>query len=532
MVVLLNQQRTKERNRLLPSDSNETTAQHGTIEFLIRRMRHKGDLPAFSRNIIEINKKLSSLHAINFSSSGELAGVILKDISLTNKLLKVVNSSLYGGMSGKVTTVSRAVFLLGAEKVRIVAASLMILDHLQNKRQAGDLQDASVLSFFTAVLARAAARKIMFGALEEVFICALLHNLGKHLVICYFPEEYQEIKNLVRRQDPNEERASKTVLGVSYSELGKGIAETWGFPQSIIDSMGRLEEKDAKPPTSDNELLKRLANYADDLCAAAVYNDPLGRSAALRSVTEKYKTSIPLPESLAQNLIEEAVVDIGQYAEAFHIDTSASLVLRHLSAFHEPDKPEDQPRKGIAMKAERRITPQPLSAREAKDQILKNCIAEISELLATPSTLSDAIYMILETMYRAFEFNRVIFCMMDAGHSKMSARFGFGANIDTLLEGFSFKISHASDYFDLSVWRRKDFVIQDSRKAGVWENLPVWYLKIITAGSFLIYPLVVKDKCIGLFYADKKKTGILSEDERHFMNILRDKAIWAILHKR
>ena len=103
--------------------------------------------------------------------------------------------------------------------------------------------------------------------------------------------------------------------------------------------MGRLEEKDAKPPTGDNELLKRLANYADDLCAAAVYNDPLGRSAALRSVTEKYKTSIPLPESLAQNLIEEAVVDIGQYAEAFHIDTSASLVLRHLYAFHEPDKP-------------------------------------------------------------------------------------------------------------------------------------------------------------------------------------------------
>ena len=160
-------------------------------------MRHKGDLPAFSQHIIEINKKLSSLHSINFSSSGELANVILKDISLTNKLLKVVNSSLYGNLSGKVTTVSRAVFLLGAEKVRIAAASLMIMDHLQNKSQADDFKDAALTSFFSAVISRDVAEKMMFSAKEEVFICSLLHNLGKHLVICYFPEEYNEIKNII-----------------------------------------------------------------------------------------------------------------------------------------------------------------------------------------------------------------------------------------------------------------------------------------------------------------------------------------------
>ena len=78
---------------------------HGTVEFLVRRMRHKGDLPTFSRHIIEINNKLASLTAINLSSTGELANIILKDFSLTNKLLRVVNSAFYGNLSGRVTTV-------------------------------------------------------------------------------------------------------------------------------------------------------------------------------------------------------------------------------------------------------------------------------------------------------------------------------------------------------------------------------------------------------------------------------------------
>ena len=44
-----------------------------TVEFLMRRMLHKGDLPVFSEHIAEINSKLSSLTAINFSSAGDLA---------------------------------------------------------------------------------------------------------------------------------------------------------------------------------------------------------------------------------------------------------------------------------------------------------------------------------------------------------------------------------------------------------------------------------------------------------------------------
>ena len=103
---------------------------HGTVEFLLRRMSHKGDLPSFSDHIIEINSKLSSLKALNLFATGDLAKIILKDFSLTNKLLRVVNSAIYGNLAGKITTISKAMMMLGFEKVRMLSATLMIFEHL------------------------------------------------------------------------------------------------------------------------------------------------------------------------------------------------------------------------------------------------------------------------------------------------------------------------------------------------------------------------------------------------------------------
>ena len=494
-------------------------------------------MPAFSEHIIEINKKLSSLHSINFSSSGELANVILKDISLTNKLLKVVNSSLYGSLSGRVTTVSRAVFLLGAEKVRIAAASLMIMDHLQNRNQTADLKDAALISFFSAVLAKDVAEKMMFHATEEVFICALLHNLGKHLVICYFPEEYNEIKNVIIAKSADEQSASKTVLGVSYSELGMGISKSWGFPDSITNSMDVIRTAQPKATENETDVFKSIANYANELCVIAAGDNAGKRDEALQAVFEKYKLTVSLPANRTIDLLEGAASNIDQYAEMFKIDKAGSPALRRLKAYREnansvgmPGSRLDDLPSGTSDDLDS-ASGKPLYRPEEQIDMLKGCIREINEMLNSPSSISDAIYTIMETMYRGFQFNRVIFFMLDQSQTKMSARFGFGENIDTILGNVDFKITRSSDVFNIAVMRLKDIIVDNTNITGVRGNLPTWYLKAMNAQSLLIYPLIIKEKCIGLLYADKKTITILNDDQRDYMNILRDKAIWAILHK-
>lgn len=493
-----------------------------------------GELPAFSQNVIEINKKLSSLHALNFSSAGELANVILKDMSLTNKLLKIVNSSFYSNVSGKVTTISRAVFLLGAEKVRMAAASLMILDHMQDKNQSADLKDASVFSFFSAVIAKDLAEKLKFGSPEEVFICALLHNLGKHLVICYFPEEYEEIKNVIAIKDLDEQSASKSVLGISFSELGMGVTRSWSFPQRIIDSMDVINNEEPKASKNEADVLKNLANYASELCSAAAQTDAIRRNQYLQTVSDKYKIGVPLPLNLTMNLIHDASNKINQYAELFRIDKSKSPLLQRLTSYREEKTNALSATESSLHESATPDTEQAkeLSKSQQKIEMLKGCINEINEVLKSSGNIGNSIYMIMETMYRGFEFNRVLFCMLDQKQTRMAARFGFGENIDIIQRNFEFKVTRSSDFFNIAVMRMKDIIIDDSQVPRVKENLPDWYSQLISTRSFLIFPLIIKEKCIGLLYADKKSPGILNDVQKYYMNILRDKAIWAILHKR
>jgi len=162
-----------------------------TIGFLLRRMKRKPDFPAISENITKINQKTSISHK---SSANELANVILKDFALTTKVIRLVNSSFYGQFGGDVTTVSRAIVILGYEQVRSAVISITLFDHMQNKEQANDLKNVAYTSLLSGIIAREKARQmknINAEDVETVFVTAMFHLLGKLLAIYYFPEDYE-----------------------------------------------------------------------------------------------------------------------------------------------------------------------------------------------------------------------------------------------------------------------------------------------------------------------------------------------------
>jgi len=142
-----------------------------TVQFLLRRMQRKEDFPSMSRALVEINPLIEGDRS---SSGDELAEVILEDYGLTSKLLKLVNSPFYARLGGEVTSISRAVVLLGFDQVRAAAYSLAYYSKMHSESASVELRDA-----------------------QEAFICGLFQNLGENLVIYYFPEDYTEIRELV-----------------------------------------------------------------------------------------------------------------------------------------------------------------------------------------------------------------------------------------------------------------------------------------------------------------------------------------------
>lgn len=99
------------------------------LESRLQHLQNSADVPALSTTIIEINNVVSS----DTSSIQHLTNIILEDFVLTNNLLKVVNTVSYGQFGGKISTISKAVVILGFDVVRNIATTLVLLNFIQNK---------------------------------------------------------------------------------------------------------------------------------------------------------------------------------------------------------------------------------------------------------------------------------------------------------------------------------------------------------------------------------------------------------------
>ena len=210
------------------------TGATGTLDFLLRRMRHKTDFPALSDAVNRIQRIANS----EDQSVGSLSTEILKDVALTNKLLRLVNTAHYtqaGG--GSISTISRAVALIGFAGIRNMALSLVLLEHMSDKAQANQLKEEFLRSLMAGMLAGELSPSVRES--EEAFLGAMFQNLGRLLAQYYFPDEANRIRDQVRAGDATETAAALAVLGLSYEDLGVGVARSWGLPEALRRAMCR-----------------------------------------------------------------------------------------------------------------------------------------------------------------------------------------------------------------------------------------------------------------------------------------------------
>jgi len=99
------------------------------VKAIFKKMMGNDSFLSFSTQIHDIN----SILTMKYSSANDIADVILKDMALTTKLLKLVNSSFYGHFVNKgVATVSEAMIILGTEEIKLAAASLKIYEFMKD----------------------------------------------------------------------------------------------------------------------------------------------------------------------------------------------------------------------------------------------------------------------------------------------------------------------------------------------------------------------------------------------------------------
>jgi eukaryotic-like serine/threonine-protein kinase len=507
---------------------NKKTA---VLNTLLRVMNDNDDFPALSATISEINKAVDSEH----SSLNSLTKIILQDFSLTKKLLKVVNTVSYGQFGGKISTISKAVVILGFDVVRDIATALVLIEFLQNKSQAVQLKDEVISSFFAGLIARQLTINLNLRNYEEAMICGVFHHLGKLLATFYFFDKSQEINQLIAGgASPN--KASFEVLGISYNDLGHGVARSWNFPNRLLHGMQTLPS--SKLPSNANELdqLNITVNLASELTTLVASTGSKDKSAGIKKLVKKYNPAMNVDAKQLHTVLQEGMQEMAVRASILNIRPNQSPLLKRIEKFtglalhNEKDNQPDHEQADAS--TNQSSDEEAIKAAEKIDSeaILQAGIQDVINTLVGEYKLNDVLQMVLEIMYLGMGFNRTVMFLRDHKANAMQAKTGFGQDIDTVLPQFSFPLTSAPDVFHLAMEKGVDIVIEDVNDKSISSKIPSWYTQVSDAKSFLLLPVVIDKKAIGCFYGDMNTTNSLDTASKSLglLRTLRNQVILAI----
>lgn len=518
--------------------SAPTAASNATLDFLLRRMRHKSDFPALSDSVARIQRVATS----EDDSISDLTHEILKDVALTHKLLRLVNSVHYAHASrGTISTVSRAVSLVGFNAVRNMALSLVLLDHMQDKAHASQMRE----EFLRAMMAGSVAAELCTAAqaAEEAFIGAMFQNLGRMLCEFYFPEEARQVRALLASgRAQGEESAALQVLGLGFEDLGVGVARVWGLPESLQRCMRKpLGSPTQRPPEQGAERLRWVALAANEVASTLLANDPARVAPLLGQVGTRYARTLGLSAEAIGEATLRARHKLVALADALELRVepgAAAARLLQLPAAS-PDgapAPEDgleplELRASAAPALPAVLQPQAggaVSLAQVND-VLTAGIQDVTNAMVETFQLNDVLRMILETMFRALGVRRMVFCLRETRSETLTGRFGLGEGSEAAVRAMKIPLRAAGDLFATVCLRGADTLINDAADPRMQARLPQWYRTGLNAPSFLLLPLQIKGQTFALIYADQAVPGGIVVDDKALglLRTLRNQAVMA-----
>lgn len=199
------------------------------------------------------------------TSPADLNKVISLDPVLMGRVMKLINSAYYG-LSQEVTSLVRAIIMLGINTVKNLALSTAVLGSLGNRKnfQALNMDGFWRHSLCVGVTAKMIAKKRKTDPkrLEEYFIAGLLHDIGKIPLNNRFSDEYVLTMSVSDKDHLPLFKAEQQIMGLDHGQTGKMIAEAWKLGPEIRDSI-EYHHKHNEYEGKEGEILDTivLSNY-------------------------------------------------------------------------------------------------------------------------------------------------------------------------------------------------------------------------------------------------------------------------------
>ena len=292
------------------------------VDGFVDRVRRLYSLPNVALEVLRLTGQPDvDLHA--------LRRTIENDPALTAKVLRVVNSSLFG-LSCHVSDLHQAIALLGIKPLK-----LLVLGFTLSGELFADARGAVVSRYWRhtltqAIAARRLAEKVWRLSGDEAFTAGLLKDIGMLVLIQELGEPYARLVERVLVARGDLAALEMAALGFDHVQLSAGLLSRWGLPDVLVEAIGSDSWPSATLPAA--RALRQVVDMAGWLADMLVdqRHDRLGQ--LLEAFAEQHQLSAEWLDSLVSDLQAE----VGELADVFSLALPEGVDYRDvLIAAHE-----------------------------------------------------------------------------------------------------------------------------------------------------------------------------------------------------
>ena len=446
-------------------------------------LNHTISLTEWTRRISEEEMPVFShtAHSIASASDGDetpiaaLSQLILRDSTMTARILRLANSVHFNPGNNRINTISRAIVLLGFNVVRNMALSIAILDPLLKRIEREHVLEEMARSIHAAVQARNIAFQRRYNDPEAVFVAALLSRLGNMAFWCFPNGHASELDKAYHEWD-TPAKAETAVLGFSLKQLSMSLNQEWNL-SSILNEYFQGTNK-------ENKVMLDLA-YTDHLISAI--EEGWGGASTkdcIKTISDHIGLSIEETTSLVKHGAHEAARTASEYG----VETASKLIpLPDIEGKSEPE-PEDE------------------STLQVRQQLQMDIIRELTAMLHEKAEINAILGTIMEGIYRALGMERAILAFVMPKTNSLTAKFSLGDEKEKFKKCFDFDLSK-KNIFSTILKRSSSFWLNDDTRSSIQPLLTDDIKSCLDSIEFFAIPISVNGQGRGLIYADNRRSG-------------------------
>jgi HD-like signal output (HDOD) protein len=458
------------------------------MERVIAEIGTKGDFPIATR----VLERLRSVVGKDQCPVVDVARIILQDAGFASKLLRLVNSAYYRrGASEPVSTITRAVMLVGFKAIRDLMTGIVLIEELLRRGKTSvPLKQGIGKALYCGLVSQRLSHQVNYPHPEEAYLLGIFSDWGYLWLAAFYPEALAAARQLAEKRGVPVETAVRELMGEDLATLSAAIVERWQLPETFASYFHTAAPSDRGTLTTPAARLAAIVHVANE------YSHAVERSnEEIAEIATRAEALLGIkPEQLAA-----AGRSAGEALREHALTLGLGTIPPPAKAVEPPPRKTpaaDTAAAQVAVEGGAAAAP----GVSPGDSAILQTLAEIVRSIVEQRDINDIFHMILEGLLGTGGYDCAFLALVTVARDRIVGRIGSGPGMEEYIASLAVPMAGGGLLVD-AIREKKARVVTDGSPAmlvAAGAKPPA-----IPAAGIIAVPLVVRGRPLGVLVATR-----------------------------